>query len=213
MTAHKMLGIPIVQEYSLSRTVPPACDSSDTQKGIIKKADIVFCDEITMTPLPFCESVERLVASLKKSNETFGGCTLVFSRDFRQCSPVVICASSLHVLYERCFLNTNFVSKVLFLKLKENMRIRSSATSDADRQLREERAKLLLDLGSGFNLPSDSKGFENMKNICVKNFQYLNGVAEANKRRLLGLIYPDRVFQDASVLLDPSSGDYDQCLD
>lgn len=90
------------------------------------------------------------------------------------------------------------------------MRIRCSATTDVDRVQREEVARLLLELGSGFNLPACGKGFEDLTLMCPnKNVQYINGISQNNKNKFYHLIYPDRILRLTAELQDKANLNYE----
>ncbi|KAG0678372.1 hypothetical protein C6P42_000519, partial [Pichia californica] len=57
---------------------------------ILKNADVIFWDKITITSSTVCCAVKSLMKEVKDSDELFGGCIVVFFGDFRQCLPVVI---------------------------------------------------------------------------------------------------------------------------
>ena len=84
-TVHTKTGAPIdLHEKSM-------CNYPD-QSGkaeLIKKADLLIIDEATLGDRLLYECLDRSFQNTRKNNKPFGGCTVVFCGDWRQCLPVV----------------------------------------------------------------------------------------------------------------------------
>ena len=197
-TAHKMFAIQITNEVNGQPSPNVACSPNLTQRNIIKDADIIIWDEITMTPKSVVLGVDKLLREEKKKNVPFGGCVVVFSGDFRQCLPVVLNSPSMSVVHERSFLCLPYIQEVKFLKLTENMRI-MFAVRPEDRAEKQRQADALLKIGTGLDL-INGKGYVDLSLLGADLTQFFSMSASS---QFLTQVYDQNIFQNVNHLNDP----------
>ena len=205
MTAHKMFSIPVEQQHAAVAPMPVVCSPSKLQNNIIRNCDVIFWDEITMTPASVVEGVDMLLRDIKGQNESFGGCVVVFSGDFRQCLPVILDNPSLEDVFRRSILCCSFISKIKFLKLTDNMRILSSSDPAPLKELKKRQARDLLNIGSGFNIENGS-GLEDLGLLCDNNSQFFDS-SSMKRNEFLKIIYPPIVLKLAAYIEERGRND------
>lgn len=152
-TSHSVFKLPVPLLHNSNSSILP----NTREARALIAADVIFWDEISMSPKYAPEVADRLLRSLCNPNKPFGGKVVVFSGDFRQCLPVRP-MSSMHQLIQLSCKNAEFWPQVQQFKLAQNMR------ADADEL---EFANTLLDIGCGrFN---DATDFVNLPDRCVTN--------------------------------------------
>ena len=55
----------------------------------MKECSLIICDQTSMSLKASVEALDRTVRDLRNSNCPMGGCTLLFSGDFRYILPVI----------------------------------------------------------------------------------------------------------------------------
>jgi hypothetical protein len=168
MTAHKCFKIPIHTEYSCNPSSPLACSPAPEMCEVLANCDFIVWDEVTMSPLSVIDGVDQLMRKVKeRDDKPFGGCTVLFSGDFRQCLLIVKGNPTIGEVFQRCTLSSSFINGIQFLTMTENMRILSSNHSPEQLTLLKTQSEFLLDIGSGLHLAS-GRGLENI-NILTQN--------------------------------------------
>ena len=197
-TAHKMFAIQITNEVNGQPSPNVACSQNLTQRNIIKDADIIIWDEITMTPKSVILAVDKLLSEEKKRNIPFSGCVVVFSGDFRQCLSVVLNNPSMPDVYERSFLCLPYIQDVKFLKLTENMR-NMFAVRPEDCAEKQRQAYALLKIGTGVDL-FNGKGHVDLSLLGADLTQFFSMSALS---QFLTQMYDQNIFQNVNHLGDP----------
>ena len=86
-TAHSMFKLPLEmmdgQDYACN--VP----RESVTARLLKEAAVVFWDECTMANKRSVEALGKTLRGLRENSNPFGGCTIIFSGDFRQILPVI----------------------------------------------------------------------------------------------------------------------------
>ena len=57
---------------------------------VLRRADLIIWDEIPMSDRLAPEALDNTLRDLRRCDRPFGGTTILFTRDWRQVSPVVV---------------------------------------------------------------------------------------------------------------------------
>jgi len=135
-TVHKTFGLPF--RFSAETRIPV---SPISHKGMfLKSVKLIFLDEATLLPLDALLCLDALLRDLKnKPDIPFGGVTIVFSGDWRQCLPIVKRGTRAEVV-SQCITRWQYWSKVEVHVLNHNLRADPQAVHFPN---------WLLDLGAG----------------------------------------------------------------
>ena len=155
------------------------------------------------------EAVDRTLRDICGKEDWFGGITILFAGDFRQCLPVVPKGSQGQII-RACITSSPIWQHIRRLRLTVNMRLQRPDMSDGDRQAAEAHAKWLLEIGDG--VPQGSG--EGMAQI-PPNIYLLN-----SEQSLIDFVYPgirtSRMSVDEQVeyfgkraILSPRNNDVD----
>ncbi len=188
-TIHSKLSVPInLTETSMCSIK----DNSGTAK-LIQQCSLMIIDEVTMGDRKVFETLDRTFREFTgKQEKAFGGVTMVFSGDWRQCLPVVPGGSKAQIIHHT-FKMSDLWSEVKIFKLAENMRVQLGGSDE------KEFSEYLLRIGEGTeprnptvgedsiiipdNLKSKAK---DLKNFCDEIFPELRQKVENGmKERLL----------------------------
>lgn len=171
-TAHSTFKLPLKIATDDNKSVCSISKQSNTGK-LIRDCSLIVWDEATMSNKTSVEALDRTMRDLRSKNAPMGGCTILFSGDFRQILPVVprgTRADEINASLKR----SNLWPYVNKLELKTNMRLSLSS--------RENRlfSEMLLKVGNGKLTQSD--GRINLDNLCV---------LIDNIQDLVNNVYPD----------------------
>ncbi|XP_059221065.1 uncharacterized protein LOC131995857 [Stomoxys calcitrans] len=171
-TAHSTFKLPLKIATDDNKSICSISKQSNTGK-LIRDCSLIVWDEATMSNKTSVEALDRTMRDLRSKNAPMGGCTILFSGDFRQILPVVprgTRADEINASLKR----SNLWPYVNKLELKTNMRLSLSS--------RENRlfSEMLLKVGNGKLTQSD--GRINLDNLCV---------LIDNIQDLVNNVYPD----------------------
>ncbi|GBP64697.1 ATP-dependent DNA helicase PIF1 [Eumeta japonica] len=173
-TAHSIQAfkLPLKIATDDNNSVCSVSKQSNTGK-LIRHCSLIVWDEATMSNKTSVEGLDRTMRDLRSKNAPMGGCTILFSGDFRQIPPVVTRgtrADDINASLKR----SNLWPHVNKLELKTNMRLSLSS--------RENRlfSEMLLKVNNGKLTQSD--GRINLENLCV---------LIDNIQDLVNNVYPD----------------------
>lgn len=116
-TVHSMFKLPI----PLNKTSSCNVRNGSNDMSILMKAKLLIWDEITLSHVHAVSAVDRFLKDLFKSDEAFGGITVLFGGDFRQCLPVVKNGTNVDIK-EACVKSFKHWSNFVQLRLKTSMR-------------------------------------------------------------------------------------------
>ena len=80
----------------------------------------------------------------ERDDKPFGGCTVLFSGDFRQCLLIVKGNPTIGEVFQRCILSSSFINGIQFLTMTENMRILSSNHSPEELTLLKTQSEFFF---------------------------------------------------------------------
>lgn len=171
-TAHSTFKLPLKIPTEDNSSVCSVSKQSNTGK-LMRDCSLIIWDEATMSNKMSVEALDRTMRDLRNKNSPMGGCTVLFSGDFRQILPVVTRgtrADEINASLKR----SNLWPYVNKLELKTNMRV---SLSSRENKLFPE---MLLKVGNGELTQSD--GRINVDNLCV---------SVDNIQELVSNVYPD----------------------
>ena len=147
-TVHSRFKVP------LTCTRFSRCDfNKNTQTGkLIKMANLIIIDEMTMLSRYIYECIDKSIQDLLEINTLFGGLTVIFSGDWRQCLPIVKNGSDADVLNE-CLISSYLWKHIEHFKFTRNMRAEIQNDNS-------NYANLLLNLGNGISPNRDASKFD-----------------------------------------------------
>ena len=140
-TAHSLLKIPIDIDADSTCSIKAQSLLART----LREAKCLIWDEAPMTHRHAFEAVDRTLRDIRQCDEPFGGLTVLFSGDFRQCAPVVprgLRPDIVNATLKRC----SFWPVVRTLRLTRNLRL--TGTEDEQESL-ANYSNWLLDIGNG----------------------------------------------------------------
>lgn len=173
-TAHATFKLPLKIAIDDTNTVCSISKQSSTGK-LMRDCSLIVWDEATMSNKTSVEALDRTMRDLRSKNSPMGGCTILFSGDFRQILPVVTRgtrADEINASLKRSYLWPH-VNK---LELKTNMRV---SLSSRDNRLFPE---ILLKVGNGDLTQNNGRIDLDNQNLCV----LINNIQE-----LVNSVYPD----------------------
>ena len=98
--------------------------SNESQRAeLIRKCDLIIFDELPMTHRFCIEALERSLRDIRGSQSLYGGVTICFSGDWRQCGPVVPFGSAADTV-EASFISSELWTKTKRLRLTISQRDR-----------------------------------------------------------------------------------------
>ena len=138
-TAHSMFKLPLEmmdgQDYAFN--VP----RESVTARLLKEAVVIIWDECKMANKRSVEALDKTLRDLRENSNPFGGCTIIFSGDFRQILPVIPRGTRVDE-YNSC-LKTSYVWHFLkIVELATNMRAFLNGQSTTN-----EFSRTLLQLG------------------------------------------------------------------
>jgi hypothetical protein len=84
-TAHSMFSIPIECDHNSIWEV----DKEGEKADLFRQAQLIIWDEASMQHRYAYEAIDRMLQDVRSDSRSFGGVTVLFAGDFRQCLPVV----------------------------------------------------------------------------------------------------------------------------
>ncbi|CAG4932716.1 unnamed protein product [Colias eurytheme] len=171
-TAHSTFKLPLKIATDDNNSVCSVSKQSNTGK-LMRDCSLIVWDEASMSNKTSVEALDRTMRDLRNKNSPMGGCTILFSGDFRQILPVVTRGTRADEI-NACLKRSNLWPHVNKLELKTNMRVSSSS--------RENRLfpEMLLKVGNGEL--TQSEGRIDLENLCV----LIDNIQE-----LVNNVYPD----------------------
>ena len=136
-TVHSRFKVPI----KIQTTSTCSFKATDATGKLIKDTKLIIFDEMTMLHRHVFEAIDRSIRDLTGNEEPFGGITVVFSGDWRQCLPIVRRGSRGDVIYA-CMKSSELWNQVTVTNLVRNMRVELTGDSTTF-------SNLLLDIGDG----------------------------------------------------------------
>ncbi len=119
-TVHSKLSVPI----NLTETSRCSIKDKSGAAKLIQQCSLMIIDEVTMGDRKVFETLDRTFRETTgHENKAFGGVTMVFSGDWRQCLQVVPRANKATIIHHT-FKMSDLWSKVQVFQLTENMRVK-----------------------------------------------------------------------------------------
>jgi hypothetical protein len=97
--------------------------------SFIQRSKLIVWGECSMISKDLIETVDRCFCDIMKIDAPFGGCLMVFSRDFCQ-ALLIIPRTSRSVVVSQCLNKANLWPQVRSLQLHTNMRVQQALQSD-----------------------------------------------------------------------------------
>ena len=141
-TVHSRFKVPI----NITATSMCNFTASDATGKLLKLTKLIIMDEMTMLHKHVFEAIDRSLKDLIGSQEPFGGITVVFSGDWRQCLPIVRRGGRADVV-NACLKSSRLWNKTRIFCLSKNMRVELTGES-------QMFSDLLMKVGDG-SLPEN----------------------------------------------------------
>lgn len=141
-TAHSRFKIPL-------NATPQSCCSVKKNTDLallLQKTVLIFWDEAPMQSRYNIEAVDRMLRDIRGVDHLFGGVTICFCGDFRQCLPVVSSGSQGEII-GRYLRNSYIWEKLSKLQLCINERLQQRDMTESERKEAMEFAQTVLDVG------------------------------------------------------------------
>lgn len=141
-TAHSMFSIPIPVE---NNSVCPV-EKEGTKADLFRQTKLIIWDEASMQHRYAYEAVDRMLQDVRNDARPFGGITVLFAGDFRQCLPVVPNGSRGQII-AATLKKSLLWEKIHRFKLEENVRLMSGNMMESERQRAADYARYILRIG------------------------------------------------------------------
>ena len=175
-TVHTKLKVPLKPDENSEipfKEKSPFCQ-------LIQSTSLIIIDEVTMGNRLMFECIDRSFRKIRKVDKPFGGITVVFSGDWRQCLPIVPKGGKSQIL-DATLKYSKLWKKIQVFKLTTNMRLTSRTEPKV-----KSFSEYLLKVGEG--KPTDPKDKDELPMIRIPS--YLKSKAkEVNE--FCQEIYPD----------------------
>ena len=181
-TIHSRFKVPI----DIKSTSTCNFNANDGTGKLIKMTKLIIFDEMTMQHKHVFECVDRTLREIMGTNKTFGGITVVFTGDWRQCLPIIKRGGRGDVV--NACLKSSYLWKAMIVRnLIKNMRVEQRGVSN-------EFSDLLLKVGDG-NIVENKELGENMVYLPQDLF-----IESSQGDDLVNEIFPnfENNFQDVS---------------
>ena len=100
----------------------PSDIKNESQRAeLIRKSDLIIFDELLMTHRFCIEALERTLRDIRYSQALYGGITICFSGDWRQCGPVVPFGSAADTV-EASFISSDLWPNTTRMRLATSQR-------------------------------------------------------------------------------------------
>jgi hypothetical protein len=143
-TAHSMFSIPIPVEHN------SVCDveKESPKAELFRDVQLIIWDEASMQHKHAYEAVDRMLQDVRDDARPFGGITVLFAGDFRQCLPVVPKGSRGQIVAST-LKRSALWEEITLLRLEENVRLMGGDMTDLERQRAADYASYILRIGDG----------------------------------------------------------------
>jgi ATP-dependent DNA helicase PIF1 len=148
-TAHSMFSIPIPCEHNAVCEV----EKEGHKAQLFRSVRLIIWDEASMQHRYCYEAVDRMLQDVRDDVRPFGGITILFAGDFRQCLPVVPNGSRGQIV-AATLKHSGLWEEVVQLHLEENVRLLGGNLTDNERQRAAEYAPYILRIGDGIECSS-----------------------------------------------------------
>ncbi|RXK40560.1 hypothetical protein M231_02212 [Tremella mesenterica] len=139
-TAHSRFKIPV--QTGPESTCPVSAQSALAE--LFRQTDLIVWDEAVMQHCHCFAAVDRMLQDCREDSAPFGGITVVFAGDLRQCLPVIPKATRGQII-NATITHSSFWSVVTLLPLRQNMRLMADHVDEARRSF----ARWLVTVGDG----------------------------------------------------------------
>ncbi|XP_017468423.1 PREDICTED: uncharacterized protein LOC108360582 isoform X2 [Rhagoletis zephyria] len=155
-TAHSMFKIPlnVTEEISSICNIPK---QSSTAK-LMQECSLIVWDEATMAHKSGVDALDKTLQDLRNKFSPMGGCTVLFSGDFRQILPVVSRGTRADEV-KACLKRSQLWQHMYKVQLQKNMRLTSGLAN-------ELFAKALLKIGIG-QMTDNNSNVDINESLCV----------------------------------------------
>ena len=176
-TVHTKVKLPIQLEEGVTKC---SIQENSALAEVIRKTKLMVIDEVTMGDKAMFDTLDRSFREIRGINKAFGGLTMLFSGDWRQCLPVVQGGNRPVIVYHTFKRHEELWPLVQVRHLEENMRVKFAGDDD------KNYANFLLQIGEGkigelideknsvYNvpIPEDMKSKQsNIYNFCEEIFE------------------------------------------
>jgi hypothetical protein len=148
-TAHSMFSIPIPCEHNAVCEV----QKEGAKAMLFRSVRLIIWDEASMQHRYCYEAVDRMLQDVRDNGRPFGGITVLFAGDFRQCLPVVPNGSRGQIV-AATLKRSSLWEDVVQLRLEENVRLLGGNLTENERQRAEDYAAYILRIGDGIECSS-----------------------------------------------------------
>ena len=179
-TAQGRFKLPIILHPGCTWNVSAQSDLA----ALIKEADLIIWDEVTMANKLLIEALEAGLRDLMQNELPFGGKVIVFAGDFRQTLPIVKRGNRSQIV-KACLKKSKLWPNFKCFSLLENMRLRLGQGTNVQKQ--REYGELLLQIGNGTlpNVVEEGSPFKDLiklpEHLCIG----------PEKAALIDRIFPD----------------------
>ena len=172
-TIHSRFKVP----FDIKSTSTCSFSSNDATGKLMMMAKLIIFDEMTMQYKHVFEYVDRTLRDVTGIDLTFGGITVVFSGDWRQCLPVIKRGGRGEVV-NACLKSSYLWKSMIEKNLTRNMRVEQKGKS-------KDFSDLLLKIGDGEIMENKEMG-ENMVKLPEELF-----IDSSRGDDLVEQIFPD----------------------
>jgi len=135
-TVHSTFGVPLRLIEGQSRS---SINKDSRKAAIIRSASLIIWDEAPMSDMGVIKVVDEFLKDIHDNQYDFGGKTIVFGGDFRQCAPVKVNASRASIVAQS-LIASSLWNRMRKFSLTENLRLEAGS---------QEFHSFLLQLGEG----------------------------------------------------------------
>ena len=151
--------------------------ASDATGKLIKMTKLIIMDEMTMLHKHIFEAIDRSLKDLMGSRELFGGITVVFAGDWRQCLPIVRRGGRGDIV-NACLKSSYLWGNTKVFCLTKNMRVEQTGESQVF-------SDLLMKVGDG-SLPENKDIGESMVELPSELF-----IKTSSANDLVNEVFPE----------------------
>jgi hypothetical protein len=180
-TAHSMFSIPIQCDHNSICEV----DKEGEKADLFRQAQLIIWDEASMQHRYAYEAVDRMLQDVRSDSRSFGGITVLFAGDFRQCLPVVPGGSRAQIIAATLKRSPLWTSITVF-HLEENVRLLGGSLSLAERQQAQHYAQYILRIGDGIEATDVPEYISLQPSMLLEN---------NTLESLISTVYPDLASQ------------------
>ncbi|CAD6907564.1 unnamed protein product [Tilletia laevis] len=141
-TAHFRFKLPLSMDNASSCSIKAQSEYAH----LFRRTALIVWDEAPMQSRYAFEAVDRMLQDVRKDNRPFGGCTVLFSGDWKQTLPVQRKASEAQII-SICLHKSYLWTPTTQLQLNINVRLLQSTATDQAAQ--QAYADWILSVGTG----------------------------------------------------------------